>query len=489
MLKEALNQVQQRLPSARNLFQYLAQLSPNIILNQALRPKFSELPFLNLAQDNLNMIEEQYRKLSFVNWMDEDQFKECGISNEINQHKYVWKIAGIQNRVYMTLDKTGNEIVAGINYKMFKIIQERFNFSYVLMKPIPSIFGMKMKNGSWNGMVGQIVNKEADMAFMPFFTTYDRFRFIDFTKPVMFSRLTFVVRAPAAHSEWSTLIKPFSSEVWMLTVTTVIIIGVILRMVIMADNHLNRTYKRWSTVQIFWYLFSNLTYKGGDLKFIIGLSSRFLAGTWLICVTILLFSYSGELISFETCPHMDWVPMTFSELAKAVKSGEYKCGTVGSSAITKYVIGWKHGSGKLLSEHIRSNRHYFSFDKAMMKVLNERFAYVCTEYTLQKLVEEYGRSNFKISTDIKITFSTSYGLKKGFVYRNDINKIITRVFESGIGMFGDRYNHNFINEENDIHPLNMEELKSVFALLISGYAVSLLCFAVELLLGRFIYHK
>ncbi|XP_023212173.1 glutamate receptor-like [Centruroides sculpturatus] len=361
--------------------------------------------------------------------------------------------------------------------------------SYVLKKPIPLIFGVKTRNGSWNGMVGQIIHMEADMAFMPFFITYDRFRFIDFTKPVLFSRLTFVVRAPSTHFEWNTLIKPFSLEVWIFTVTTVIIVGVILRMIKMADNHLNRAYKRWSLAQVFWYLFSNLTYKGGNLKFIIGFSSQFLVGAWLICVTILLISYSGELISFITCPHMEWVPMTFSELAKAVEGGKYKCGTVGSSAITKYVIGWKHGRGRLLSEHIRSNRHYFSLDEGMRKVLNERFAYICTEYTLQKLVEEYGRSNFKISTDIKITFSTSYGLKKGFVYRNDINKIITHVFESGIGMYGDQYNHNFITEKNDNQPLNMEELKSVFALLLLGYAVSLICFAVELLLKKFIYHN
>lgn len=79
MLEEALVQVQKRLPSSRNVFRDLSKFSLEIILNQLTRPLFSELPFMHLAEGNLQAIEEQYRKLPFVDWKEEF---EDGIPND-----------------------------------------------------------------------------------------------------------------------------------------------------------------------------------------------------------------------------------------------------------------------------------------------------------------------------------------------------------------------------------------------------------------------
>ena len=52
------------------------------------RPKFSQLPFLHLAEENQTIIEEQYRKLPFIEWTEEKQFKENGIPQDTEQF---WK--------------------------------------------------------------------------------------------------------------------------------------------------------------------------------------------------------------------------------------------------------------------------------------------------------------------------------------------------------------------------------------------------------------
>ena len=66
MLEETLDQVKKRLPAARNLFKDLISYRPAVILYQVTRSTFSKLPFLHMAGENLTIIEEQYRKLPFI---------------------------------------------------------------------------------------------------------------------------------------------------------------------------------------------------------------------------------------------------------------------------------------------------------------------------------------------------------------------------------------------------------------------------------------
>ncbi|GFN94930.1 Zinc finger mym-type protein 1 [Plakobranchus ocellatus] len=55
-------------------------LSPTVILNQATRPKFHELPFLHVIPNQLSSkTEEQYRKIVFVNWTEQPAFSKHGL--------------------------------------------------------------------------------------------------------------------------------------------------------------------------------------------------------------------------------------------------------------------------------------------------------------------------------------------------------------------------------------------------------------------------
>ena len=75
MLEEALNQVSNRLPAARDTFKNLSNLSPFIILNQVSRVPFTQLPFLLLIENNICIIEDQYRKIINIDWREEPPFK------------------------------------------------------------------------------------------------------------------------------------------------------------------------------------------------------------------------------------------------------------------------------------------------------------------------------------------------------------------------------------------------------------------------------
>ena len=85
VLEEALRQVNDRLPPARNTFKGLALLSPGTVLNQTTRAAFVDLPFLYLADDKLDDIEDQYRKIICVNWSMEDVFAGTDIPTDTEE--------------------------------------------------------------------------------------------------------------------------------------------------------------------------------------------------------------------------------------------------------------------------------------------------------------------------------------------------------------------------------------------------------------------
>ena len=81
MLEEAVTVVNVHLPSQHDIFKSLSKLHPSCVLNQTTKPAFHQLPFLHLAGSNINTIEEQYRKIIFVDWVQEPAFLN-GIPNE-----------------------------------------------------------------------------------------------------------------------------------------------------------------------------------------------------------------------------------------------------------------------------------------------------------------------------------------------------------------------------------------------------------------------
>ncbi len=71
MLKECVEQVKARLPENKRVFKGLSFLHPSKVLNQFSRATFSQLPMSHLQGDKVGEVEEQYRKICFVNWSEE----------------------------------------------------------------------------------------------------------------------------------------------------------------------------------------------------------------------------------------------------------------------------------------------------------------------------------------------------------------------------------------------------------------------------------
>lgn len=84
MRVELVAQVKMRLPKNRSLFDSLCKLSPANILTHINRPTITDLPFSFLMEGSLEACEEQYRRILYHPWNNEEIFS-SGIPDDLVQ--------------------------------------------------------------------------------------------------------------------------------------------------------------------------------------------------------------------------------------------------------------------------------------------------------------------------------------------------------------------------------------------------------------------
>ena len=86
MLEEAVTQVNDCLPFQHDIFKSLSKLHWSCVLNHTTKPAFHQLPFIHLAESTINTIEEQYRKIIFIDWVQEPAF----LNGFLNESENFW---------------------------------------------------------------------------------------------------------------------------------------------------------------------------------------------------------------------------------------------------------------------------------------------------------------------------------------------------------------------------------------------------------------
>ncbi|KAK2142581.1 hypothetical protein LSH36_937g00000 [Paralvinella palmiformis] len=68
--------------------------------------------------------------------------------------------------------------------------------NYVIMTSPSNSFGYKQSDGSWDGMVGELMRQEADVAAAPMYRTSHRSKVVDFSIPFLDVHATLLLRKP-----------------------------------------------------------------------------------------------------------------------------------------------------------------------------------------------------------------------------------------------------------------------------------------------------
>ncbi|XP_037789134.1 glutamate receptor ionotropic, delta-2-like [Penaeus monodon] len=200
-------------------------------------------------------------------------------------------------------------------------LQERLGFSYRLIYSYDGNWGSQLANGTWNGMVGMVARKEADMGVAPFTVTLQREEAIDFTFPYFTDPAAILTPAPVRVDRITAFLDPFGYEVWLAIAVSLIFLGPTMYLFTRLQKYqfiYPHSYpvgqgKSTSVLGYYWMLITALLQQG--VVYPMSTATRVVFGGWIVGVVALSCAYTGVLISFLTVPRVAKGVDSLQELA------------------------------------------------------------------------------------------------------------------------------------------------------------------------------
>ncbi|XP_064077687.1 glutamate receptor-like [Macrobrachium nipponense] len=116
--------------------------------------------------------------------------------------------------------------VTGYVAEVIRVLQRDLNFTVDLI--FTNTFGTELDNGSWNGMMGDLTRKEADLSPLDFSPSWARAQAADFSEWFGTDEVIVISQAATPVSKPFLMLEVFSLRVWLAIIGTGIATGVLL---------------------------------------------------------------------------------------------------------------------------------------------------------------------------------------------------------------------------------------------------------------------
>lgn len=112
----------------------------------------------------------------------------------------------------------------GLSIDILEEMKKNLTFNYRIVL-VPEL-GVRDRNTlQWNGIVGEIINKRADMSIAPMTISSDRQTVLDFTQPYLTFGLAFMMRVQEVNVNYFRFLLPFSQSLWIAILALVMVMG------------------------------------------------------------------------------------------------------------------------------------------------------------------------------------------------------------------------------------------------------------------------
>ncbi|XP_041357415.1 glutamate receptor 2-like [Gigantopelta aegis] len=202
---------------------------------------------------------------------------------------------------------TGTPRYEGFCVDVARMVAEVVGFDYVLRLVKDGNYGGRQKDGSWNGMIGELMNDEADIAIAPLSIIQMRERVVDFSKPFMESGISIMIRKPEKQKPGVfSFMAPFSNTVWVCITVGFLAVSTILFLVGRfspfewnVDETGAEAQNSFNMRNTLWFTLGALMQQGSDIS-PRSMSGRIVGSAWWFFTLILISSYTANLAAFLT---------------------------------------------------------------------------------------------------------------------------------------------------------------------------------------------
>uniref|UniRef100_A0A8C1XAC1 Glutamate receptor n=1 Tax=Cyprinus carpio TaxID=7962 RepID=A0A8C1XAC1_CYPCA len=400
-------------------------------------------------------------------------------SNQESEDPYVMRKANYQ-------DFQGNDQYEGFCVDMLRELADILKFSFRIKLVDDGLYGAPEPNGSWTGMVGELINRKADLAVAGFTITSEREKVIDFSKPFMNLGISILYRFHIGRKPgYFSFLDPFSPAVWLFMLLAYLAVSCVLFLAARLSPY------EWYNPFPCWRdrrdLLENQYTLGNSLWFPIGgfmqqgseimpraLSTRCVSGVWWAFTLIIISSYTANLAAFLTVQRME-VPIESAEDLADQTNIQY--GTIqGGSTMTFFMNSryqtyqrmWNYMYSKQPSVFVKST------EEGIARILNSRYAFL-----LESTMNEYHRHlncNLTQIGGLLDTKGYGIGMPLGSPFRDEITLGILQLQENNrLEILKRRWWEGGKCPKEEDHRakgLGMENIGGIFVVLICGLIIA-----------------
>ncbi|KAI1288492.1 Glutamate receptor ionotropic, kainate 3 [Halotydeus destructor] len=223
-------------------------------------------------------------------------------------------------------------------------------------------------SGNWNGMVGELMRDEADVAVADLTITQSREKAVDFTLPFMNTGVSILFTKPKVETSLFGFLSPFTIKVWVyLLLCTALISAIFFVVGRLSPYEWSNPYpcredepilkNECSVKNSFWFTVGSLMQQGSDLA-PGAMSTRVIASVWYFFVLILAASYTANLAAFLTIEDLRY-PFTDAEELSQMSPAEISYGCTESGSTRSAFAESPNPILKKLSENMETNPSWF----------------------------------------------------------------------------------------------------------------------------------
>ncbi|CCD67907.1 Glutamate receptor ionotropic, kainate 2 [Caenorhabditis elegans] len=364
-------------------------------------------------------------------------------------------------------------------------LAEMLHFNYTLKIVKDNKYGER-KNGTdeWDGMIGEILRGDADMAVAPITVTATRLEVIDFTDPFLQLGISMLMRQPnpKSSSSLTRFLWPLSASVWTFSAIATVITALLVTVAaVLSPKESTAEFKIQNSV---WYLVCILLRAGSGYNCQAG-ATRLISAVWWSFTLVLIAQYTANFAALLT---VDRKSMPFNSFEELGNQTEYNFGSILGGSTMQFFKYSRIETFRRLWERMQSaepSAFVGTNHEGVNRVLNEKYVFLMESATLDYQVTQNCNLT-RVGNVVLGSNGYSIALPKGSKWREKLTRQILDLNEKGIILM---LKNNWwkksqqecqSSEPEDLQTaLGAENVYGLFLLLALGSGIGVLCAVLE----------
>ncbi|XP_052465631.1 probable glutamate receptor [Carassius gibelio] len=271
-------------------------------------------------------------------------------------------------------------------------LAKKLGFKYKVHLVKDGAYGRQDEGGNWNGMIGEVVRGEADLAVAPLTLTAAREKAVGMTKPYMQTGISILLRKDIVSEEagFFYFLSPFSGETWLgiliayfVTAVCICIVG---RLSPCEWSQPETEPNRFTLLHSLWYAAGALSLQGAG-PHPKAVSGRVISCTWWLFAVVLLACYFSSLSSSQGS---DSAPLMIKGFEDLANQDVIEYGTLAGSSTLAFFKNSNNPSYRRIYEHMERRKSFVSsMDEGVQRAKEGNYAFIGESVSLDLAVARH----------------------------------------------------------------------------------------------------